>query len=77
MKYFFIADRVALRVERKLRYTVGGWEDALTEKYEGLTGGDILKLTNVPEWLRSESKKNINWYYYREILDFTDIRTLE
>ena len=58
MKYFFYSRTRGFEGGDKVKvYCVGGWEDGLTQKYEGLTGGDILKLTNVPKWLRSESKK--------------------
>ena len=78
MKYYFYSRKQGFPGGFPIKnWRVGGWNAPDTEIYVDLSGWEILKLSNVPEWLRKQCKYFKTWYYYPENIKLTDCRTRE
>lgn len=78
MKFYFFSRKNGFPGNFSVKYfMVGGWEDPDTEKFVGLSGKEILQMKSIPAWLEQEANTWLNWYYYPENTEITEIRTFE
>ena len=75
MKYFLYSRKKGFPGGNPIKvFRIGGWE--CSNKFIDLSGKQIMDHPEAPKWLKKISSHYLNWYFYPENQEITDIRTI-
>ena len=75
MKYFFYSRKNGFPGGNPIKvFWMGGWE--CSGEFVDLSGKEIMNHPEAPKWLKEISSRYLNWYFYPEKQEITDIRTI-
>ena len=75
MKYFFYSRKNGFPGGNPIKvFRMGGWY--CSDTFIDLSGREIVKHQEVPKWLKEVAFQYLDWYFYPEHQEITDIRTI-